>query len=104
MRISEDLRRRVIRAVEQGATRQAAAQRYGVGVASVYRWQRKLTASKPGPKSPRVDTVKLAQHLEQHSDMYLTERAAVFGLTPSGMWRAINRLGHSLKKPGASLK
>jgi len=76
------------------------AERFGVGVASVYRWQRQLVAAKPGPKAPRVDVAKLVKHIEQHNDMYLEERAKVFGMTPSGMWRAMNRLDHTLKKRG----
>lgn len=36
--ISEDLRSRVIAAVEGGLSRRAAAERFGVGAASAVRW------------------------------------------------------------------
>ena len=36
--LSEDLRLRVIRAVESGLSRHAAARRFGVSVASAVRW------------------------------------------------------------------
>ena len=36
--LSEDLRGRVIAAVEAGASRRAAAERFGIGVATAIRW------------------------------------------------------------------
>ena len=50
--LSEDLRVRVIAAVEGGLSRHAAAQRFGIGVATAVRWLRAwreagATAAKP---------------------------------------------------------
>lgn len=42
--LSEDLRGRVIAAVETGASRRAAAERFGVGVATAIRWVRVFRA------------------------------------------------------------
>ncbi|MFK4875156.1 helix-turn-helix domain-containing protein [Novosphingobium sp. ZW T3_23] len=38
--ISEDLRSRVVAAVDNGLSRRAAAERFGVGTASAVRWVR----------------------------------------------------------------
>ena len=38
--LSEDLRGRVIAAVEAGARRRATAERFGIGVATAIRWVR----------------------------------------------------------------
>ena len=49
--LSEDLRIRVIRAVEGGMSRNAAARRFGVSVASAVRWMADYLAS--GRTAPR---------------------------------------------------
>lgn len=43
--LSEDLRGRVVAAVEAGASRRAAAERFGVGVATAIRWVRAFRAT-----------------------------------------------------------
>ena len=43
--LSEDLRGRVIAAVEGGASRRAAAERFGIGVATAIRWVRVFRAT-----------------------------------------------------------
>ena len=43
--LSEDLRGRVIAAIEGGASRRGAAERFGVGVATVIRWMRQFRAT-----------------------------------------------------------
>ena len=47
MRCSEDLRRRVMKAVHDGATNTEAAVRFKVSLSSVTRWKKKLVADKP---------------------------------------------------------
>jgi transposase len=51
--LSEDLRIRVIRAVEGGMSRNAAARRFGVGIASAVRWMdeyRRTGRTAPKPR------------------------------------------------------
>ncbi len=43
--LSDDLRSRVIAAVEAGLSRRAAAERFGIGVATAIRWVRAFRAS-----------------------------------------------------------
>ena len=93
MRCSEDLRRRVIRAVEQGASRQQVAERFGICTRSIYRWQKKLQADKPGPKAAhKVDMCALLRDVEANRDALLVERAERLGVTPQAVWYALRRL------------
>jgi transposase len=43
--LSVDLRRRVVEAVEAGASRRAAAERYGISAASAVRWHQQFKAT-----------------------------------------------------------
>ena len=52
MAYSQDLRERVLGFVEKGGSKEEAAERYGVGVSTVYLWcktPKKVRAEKPGP-------------------------------------------------------
>lgn len=57
--LSDDLRQRVIEAVDGGMSRRGAARRFGIGEATANRWVRRWrrsgswSADKRGPKSPR---------------------------------------------------
>jgi len=57
--LSNDLRKRVIEAVDGGMSRRAAAERYGIGEATAIRWVRRWRETgswapdKVGPKAPR---------------------------------------------------
>ena len=51
--LSEDLRGRVIAAVEGGASRRAAAERFGVGVATAIRWMRVFRATGATSAQPK---------------------------------------------------
>lgn len=97
MSYSTDLRTRVIDYVKGGGSKAEAARRFGVGRHTVYRWLKQPVARRPGPRAPRVDTVRLRAHVLEKPDMYLAERAKLFGMTPSGMCRALKRL-NLLKK------
>jgi transposase len=98
MGCSEDLRRRVLKAVEQGATRKEAAKRFGVGVASVYRWQKQPQAERTGPRTAHtINMQALADHVRNQPDALLVERAEAFGVSHVGVWKALRRLGMSKK-------
>ncbi len=81
--LSEDLRIRVIRAVEGGMSRNAAARRFGVSIASAVRWmaaylQSGQTAPKPrggDRRSGRIEAQSdlLMSAVEQTPDITLSE-------------------------------
>ena len=51
--LSEDLRGRVIAAVEAGATRRGAAERFGIGVATAIRWVRVFRTTGTSSAQPK---------------------------------------------------
>lgn len=69
--ISEDLRSRVIAAVEAGLSRRAAADRFGVAVASAVRWVREWRYSGVTRAKPQGDD-KRSQRIEAYRDVILT--------------------------------
>ncbi|ESX29605.1 transposase [Mesorhizobium sp. LSHC440B00] len=101
--ISEDLRSRVIAAVESGLSRRAAADRFGVAAASAVRWVREwresgATRAKPqggDKRSQRIEAYRdtILAVIEGQADITLVElaeflraeHAVVFA--PSTIWR-----------------
>ena len=66
--LSEDLRIRVIRAVEGGMSRNAAARRFGVSVASAVRWMAEYLASgRTAPKPQGGD--RRSARIEAQADL-----------------------------------
>lgn len=111
---SEDLRERVIAAVEAGATRRAAATQFKVSVSSAIRWvQRWQTdwaiAAKPrgGSISPLEDhAAVLAGLVAEQPDLTLDEFCAVLqerkiATSRVSVWRFFSRHGFSFKKNSA---
>lgn len=115
--LSEDLRVRVIEAVEAGASRRQAAARFGVGVSSAIRWVREWReAGRTAPRQQGGDrrSEKIEAHadlllaeIEAHSDRTLEELRALLRargviVSNSTVWRFCDRHGITLKKSRAT--
>ena len=114
--LSEDLRSRVVAAVEAGASRRSAAERFGVGVATAIRWVRvfrttgTLTATPKGGdlRSHRIEAFRdvILGMIEAEKDITLVELAAMLGrgqgatFAPSTVHRFLVRHRITLKKTG----
>ena len=112
--LSADLRVRLIRAVEGGLSRRAAAERFAVGVATAIRWVRvfrtsgEITAKAKGGdlRSQRIEAYRevILTAVERQSDITLVELAELLQrdhgvrVAPSTVWRFLNRHGISFKK------
>src|SRR5215212_10296091 len=113
---SEDLRRKIVSAIERGMTKAQAARTFGVGISTVKRYATKArrgeslqpgkAPSKP-PKMSQPASKLLAEDLkEERPFATLRERCeyveAVSGVSVSRstMCRAIARIGHSRKEGG----
>ena len=68
--LSEDLRGRVIAAVEAGASRRATAERFGIGVATAVRWVRVFRATGAMSALPKGGDLR-SQRIEAFRDMIL---------------------------------
>ena len=115
--LSEDLRRRLVAAVEAGLSRRAAAERFGVSAASAVRWTKAWRESgsvraKPqggDQRSRRIETYREAilGAVAERVDVTLCElvqmlrerHGAVFA--PSSVWRFLDRHAMTVKKNSA---
>ena len=111
--LSNDLRVRVVEAVEAGASRRQAATRFGVGVSSAIRWVRSwygygdVRAKRRGGdrRSGRIEAHAgfLLEQIEQTPDVTLAELQGMLRErgVPVGigtLWRFFERHGISFKK------
>ena len=112
---SRDLRERVITAVETGASRREAAERFEVSVASAVKWlqrwyQHRSAAPKPrgGRVSPLEEfAVEILDLIAQRPDLTLVETVAELRkrrikTSRSSLWRFLDRHNITLKKSAAS--
>ena len=99
MSYSIDLRKRVVAHVSQGGSKAEASRIFGVGRPTIYRWlsMSDLTPRPAKTRRRKLDKERLAKHVQAHPDRLLRERATEFGVTPSGMWRALRRMRISKK-------
>jgi len=102
MRHSEDLRRRVVKFVEEGGSKAEASRRFGVGLWCVFDWIKRgedLAPGKPGPKSAhKLDWAALKEAVDKQPDMRLVEMAQKFGVSHHAVWYALRKMKMSRKK------
>lgn len=114
--LSVDLRRRVIKAIEDGASCRQAATRFGVSASSAIRWHAlSRTAGDATPRQQGGDrrSGRIEAHaavilgaLERKSDITLSDLRAELaghgiGVSIAGLWRFFKRRRITLKKrPG----
>jgi transposase len=112
--LSEDLRVQVIAAVEGGLSRNAAAARFGIAVATAVRWLRAwretgATVSKPKGGDRRSHRIEahgevILGAIEAQVDITLVELADRLErehgarFAPSTIWRFLDRRGMTFKK------
>ena len=115
--ISEDLRSRIIAAVDNGLSRRAAAKRFGVGAASAVRWVREwwetgsTRAKRQGGdmRSQRIEAHRevILGAIAEQADITLVELAEMLrsehgaAFAPSTIWRFLDRHSLTIKKNGA---
>ncbi len=85
---------------EQEGLRQAeAAIRFGIGVASLTRWNKCLEAGRTRVKpATKIDMEALAQDIKSYPDAYQYERAARLKVSQRAIGYALKRLGVSYKR------
>lgn len=95
MSYSVDLRERVLSFIARGGNKYEASEVFGISRATIYRWlsRESLVPSPRKTRQRRIDKTALRAHVQAHPDALLRERAIVFSVTPSGMWRAMQAQG-----------
>jgi transposase len=112
--LSNDLRERVVSAVDGGVSRRAAAERFGVAVSTAIKWValwRRTGDVRPRPQGGDKRSQPIETHaadillwVAERPDMTLAEIAArleeTHGLkvAPSSVWRCLDRHGMTVKK------
>ena len=111
--LSLDLRERVVRAVDEGASRREAASRFGVSAASAVRWcalarERGSSAPRPQGGDRRSQALEsqtglidaLMDETPDQTLMELRDRLATRGVktTHASLWRFFRRHGVTRKK------
>ena len=114
MALSDDLRERLVAAVNAGQSRRAAGERFGVSAASAVRWMQRVRetgsfAAKPSGGDTRSDRIErqadfILATVAETSDITLAdlrgklieERGETFGVTT--IWRFFQRRKITLKK------
>ena len=115
--LSDDLRRRVVAAVDNGMSRRAAAVRFGIAPSTAIKWLqqwRRTGSVQPRPRGGDKRSHRLVSHaaeilarIEATPDITLAEIVAhlqqTHGLAvaPGTVWRLLDRHGLSFKKNGA---
>ena len=78
---------------------QETGKRFDIPIRTLFRWQHQLEPCKRRNKpATKVDMEKLGQHVKDHPDAYLRERALEFGVTFQAIHCALKRLNISYKK------
>ena len=98
-----DLRERVVKFVQGGGSKVAAARRFALARSSVYRY---LAAAPKGALAPKtswgtwrkLDPEKLRAHVPKHPDATLKELQQVFGVSHHAVWVRLGQLGFTLRK------
>lgn len=114
---SGDLRERVIEAVEAGASRREAAERFDVSVASAVKWLQRWHAKRSAAPKPRGGSispleefrVQILALIAEQPDLTLVEAVAELRklrirTSRSSLWRFLDRHDITLKKKPASCR
>jgi transposase len=97
---SIDFRKHVFRVKQdEQLTYEETAKRFKIGKASLVRWNRELEPKKNRNKpSLKIDIAVLKADVINYPDSFHYERAARLGVSRSGIYWALKRLGISYKK------
>ena len=97
---SLDFRKRVFEIKERdGLTFEQTAERFGVGIRTLFAWQKRLEPrTTRDKKATKVDMALLERDVKENPDAYQWERAKKLGVSQSAIFYALKRLGKTRKK------
>ncbi len=87
--------------LKEGLTYEQTAARFGVGIASLTRWSKRLERKTPEGRPRKIALEKLDEHVRAHPDATLDERAAHFSVTRNAVFEALRKIGVTYKKSPA---
>ena len=88
------LKKKVIIFVEKGGTITEAAHKFGIGIASIYRWlyRPKLEATKVKKSSNKIRLERIIKRCKKIESRSLADRAKKFGVNPTAIFYALKRM------------
>lgn len=94
MTYSLDLRERVVSYMNDGGSANKASSIFDVSVRTIHYWmKRKDLSPKPSfSRQRKINKAKLKQHVEEHPNLLLRERADIFGVHISSLSRSMGKM------------
>jgi len=94
MTYSTDMRLAALAYIKEGGTQSEAVKIFGVSRDTLLRWSKAKTLTRKTGYTRRrkIDADKLRAHVKEHPNLYLRERAEVFGVAVNSMHYALKRL------------
>lgn len=94
MTYSLDMRLAALAFIKRGGTQSEAAKVFGVSRDILLRWSKaeSLEPKTGYTRRRKIDAEELRQHVKAQPQMYLRERAAIFGVAVNTMHYALKRL------------
>ena len=94
MTYSLDLREKAVSFILDGGSKSEAMRIFKISRDTIYRWinAKDLRPKPHGLRHRKIDKASLRKHVEEYPDMFLHERAAVFGVHLSSMGRMLKKL------------
>lgn len=101
---SLDFRNHVLKiGKEEGLSIRKLATRFGIGSRTIVRWKKRLSPkTRRNKPATKIDMLALKKDVEDFPDAYLYERAKRLGVSSSGIYSALKRLGVTYKKNAQS--
>jgi len=102
MTYSSDLRRAALAFIKEGGSQKEASKVFGLSRDILLRWSKaeSLEPKRGYTRRRKIDADALRQHVKDHPNMYLRERAEEFGVAVNSMHYALKRLGIVKKTTG----
>ena len=106
MSYSLDFRQKVLNYIENGGRVVKAAKIFGVARATIYRWSNRqdLEATKVERRKRKLDWKALEEDVKSNPDAKLIERAKRFGVHPTAIWYALNKMKITRKKKNSAIE
>jgi len=99
MTYSLDYRKQVLKSLDEGMTFAEAAVFYDISPTTIQKWKKRLHSKTTRYIKPyKIEDDALAQDVKDYPDDYHYERAQRFNCSPTGISKALKRIGVSKKK------
>ena len=99
MTFTQDNRKQVLNSLDEGMNFAEAAVFYDISPTTIQKWKKRLHSKTTRYIKPyKIEDEALAQDVKDHPDDYHYERAQRFNCSPTGISKALKRIGVSKKK------